>query len=334
VAYVPRPGVFRNNQSSADAFDSFSFRAHDCVNEGRADGIIRVFRPVSAAAESAAAAVFATLNFTLDAAANAVPQTVHVDAGPFAADLAGRGVNVSAGDLANFTLRLLSASVAGGAVAPGSLALRQVGTGAAIALPFTVPPAHNASFTLAAVRGQGATLMEAEATLAAYSFRLRLSFTLRCPALQYALATTGQCVPCGDIPDAQIADFTGAERLRFEATCVEHVSIDEGLSLALRLAAGLGAALTLACLGALFALRNHPLIRYSSPLFLAVIGLGGLAAFAAVFPLAHPESPGACQSLPWLLTLGFACLFAPLFAKTYRLAMVFRNEVGPRAVPA
>lgn len=72
---------------------------------------------------------------TLKTATNAAPQTVQVDAGPFAADVAGLGVNVSAWELANFTMRLLSAAVAGVAVAPGSLALRQVGTGAAFIFP-------------------------------------------------------------------------------------------------------------------------------------------------------------------------------------------------------
>lgn len=72
----------------------------------------------------------------------------------------------------------------------------------------------------------------------------------------------------------------------------------------------------------------------SQPQFLLLICLGAIVCGSALIPLSlddsHPNFEGtradrACQSIPWLASIGFTLMFSALFSKTWRINQIFHN---------
>jgi ABC-type sugar transport system substrate-binding protein len=72
----------------------------------------------------------------------------------------------------------------------------------------------------------------------------------------------------------------------------------------------------------------------SQPQFLLLICLGALVCGSALIPLSLDDSDPsfdgtradrACQSVPWLASVGFTLMFSALFSKTWRINQIFRN---------
>lgn len=72
----------------------------------------------------------------------------------------------------------------------------------------------------------------------------------------------------------------------------------------------------------------------SQPQFLLLICLGAIVCGSALIPLSlddsDPDFEGAradraCQSLPWLASIGFTLMFSALFSKTWRINQIFHN---------
>lgn len=84
----------------------------------------------------------------------------------------------------------------------------------------------------------------------------------------------------------------------------------------------------------------HDVIKKSQPLFLVFICIGCIASTATIIPLSSDDggvdlssNPGLqasldtnCMAAPWLYSIGFTLTFASLFAKTYRVSLVFNNK--------
>jgi len=82
--------------------------------------------------------------------------------------------------------------------------------------------------------------------------------------------------------------------------------------------------------------ETHRVVRASQPIFLYVICLGCLLFASAILPLTIDPSVGqvttrgcdvACQTVPWLLSIGFSLIFSALSAKTYRINMIMNQAV-------
>ena len=85
---------------------------------------------------------------------------------------------------------------------------------------------------------------------------------------------------------------------------------------------------------------NHDVIKKSQPIFLAIVCIGCIASTATIIPLSSDDggmdlssNPGMqasldmnCMAAPWLYSIGFTLTFASLFAKTYRVSLVFNNK--------
>lgn len=83
---------------------------------------------------------------------------------------------------------------------------------------------------------------------------------------------------------------------------------------------------------ALWVLKNRKtrIVQASQPFFLVLIIVGTATLGSSIIPMgideevAGPEACNrACQSIPWLLTIGWTIVFAALFAKLSRINMVF-----------
>lgn len=82
--------------------------------------------------------------------------------------------------------------------------------------------------------------------------------------------------------------------------------------------------------------RKHKVIKASSPYLNFVIALGCIMGFLAIifmsmesikvhFKVNLPFFPFFCNIRLWLLTIGFTLAFGALFAKTWRIYVIFRN---------
>lgn len=87
--------------------------------------------------------------------------------------------------------------------------------------------------------------------------------------------------------------------------------------------------------------RKHKVIKASSPYLNFVIALGCIMGFTTVlvmstdsfkvhFDLSLSAFPFLCNVRVWLLTIGFTLAFGALFAKTWRIYVIFRNPWGKK----
>ena len=81
-------------------------------------------------------------------------------------------------------------------------------------------------------------------------------------------------------------------------------------------------------------MSNVRVVVASQPQFLLLICLGAIVCGGALIPLSlddsDPKFEGtradrACQSIPWLASLGFTLMFSALFSKTWRINQLFHN---------
>jgi hypothetical protein len=104
----------------------------------------------------------------------------------------------------------------------------------------------------------------------------------------------------------------------------------------------LGCIMCFACFVWVMAFKSHPIVKASQPFFLNIVLLGAGMSVVAIFFLAKddngieptivdgketwPEIDFYCQMVPWFYGLGFVLSFASLFAKTWRVKMLFNNK--------
>ncbi|KAL7543364.1 hypothetical protein ACHAXR_013073 [Thalassiosira sp. AJA248-18] len=75
--------------------------------------------------------------------------------------------------------------------------------------------------------------------------------------------------------------------------------------------------------------RKHPVVKASQPMFLCMIAFGTLALSLGIIPTGIQDSDpsinvnAACMALPWLFSMGFSIVFSALFAKIWRIKLVF-----------
>lgn len=120
--------------------------------------------------------------------------------------------------------------------------------------------------------------------------------------------------------------------------------------------------LSLACAAWAVYYRNRRVVKASQPLFLCLISFGAFVISLAIIPMAeqgeyrylvdpltgmqtdepNPNASNldaACMAWPWLFSMGFAVVFSALFAKIWRIRLVFkaaqtfvRKQVGVKDV--
>jgi hypothetical protein len=102
-------------------------------------------------------------------------------------------------------------------------------------------------------------------------------------------------------------------------------------------------AIVIACVGCAFVAaigallwsrRAQPIVKASSPLFMAVILLGCALGFIAL-PLlsmdvenssSHDAASAACRAYPFVLSSGFVLIFAAMLSKSYRIFVIFTSQ--------
>ena len=89
------------------------------------------------------------------------------------------------------------------------------------------------------------------------------------------------------------------------------------------LLASLGGALTVVAMAVTSRYSSHPVFRSSSPLFMLVWFLGLLHITGAIVTLGLTQTNASCIAFTWCTQLGFTLVFAPLFAKAYRIYRIF-----------
>lgn len=80
--------------------------------------------------------------------------------------------------------------------------------------------------------------------------------------------------------------------------------------------------------------RKEHIVRASQPFFLVMICMGAVVLGTAIIPFsiddsnASPEGCNkACVAIPWLIATGWTILFSALFAKIWRVNIVYRNSI-------
>jgi hypothetical protein len=112
-----------------------------------------------------------------------------------------------------------------------------------------------------------------------------------------------------------------------DGTCKDVFYMDageEGLIFIVIAALSIVAALALFVI--LFSIRKTYVMKTSSPVFGYLMILGALFGFIFVFMLTGKPTDGTCMGRNWFAGLSFTLLFAPLFAKTWRIHRVFNNK--------
>jgi len=78
--------------------------------------------------------------------------------------------------------------------------------------------------------------------------------------------------------------------------------------------------------------RTTYVIKVSQPFFLLIICFGTLILGSAIVPLSidkgiasQAASDGACQAIPWCISIGFVVTFSALFTKTHRINKLFNS---------
>ena len=129
------------------------------------------------------------------------------------------------------------------------------------------------------------------------------------PAIQAALLAALQSV----------TDASGNPLIRLPITWTLTTAISE----AAIVLASIGGILIIAAMAITVRHSNHPVFRSSSPLFMLVSFLGLLHLCGAIISLTVPQTNAACSAFTWCIQLGFTLVFAPLFAKAYRIYRIF-----------
>lgn len=81
------------------------------------------------------------------------------------------------------------------------------------------------------MKGQGRTNIYLWTTLAGYTYRSTIAVSLECVRGDAVLQSTGQCVPCDNIPAEQLNQLTPGDRLVFERNCISRFERNGGTSL-------------------------------------------------------------------------------------------------------
>lgn len=69
--------------------------------------------------------------------------------------------------------------------------------------------------------------------------------------------------------------------------------------------------------------RKHPILHSSSPMFLMIILFGSILLYSSIFAWMLQAATASCYLRYWLLCLGFVLTFGSLFAKTWRIMVLF-----------
>jgi ABC-type phosphate transport system substrate-binding protein len=72
--------------------------------------------------------------------------------------------------------------------------------------------------------------------------------------------------------------------------------------------------------------RRHPIVRSASPIFLLASLCGVQILFGAVIALVSNVSSMSCSALSWMVNLGIAVTFVPLFARQWRIYKIFSKR--------
>ena len=72
--------------------------------------------------------------------------------------------------------------------------------------------------------------------------------------------------------------------------------------------------------------RHSQSIRASSFKFSLMMGFGAIIGYVAILTWPIENNSSTCYARPWLWCLGFQCFFAPLLAKSYRIARIFNDH--------
>lgn len=340
VAYEPLPGVHPAATSGAAgsaAYDELEFVANDCEDESDEAGVVRFELASPDPADTAAAAALPDWVAVDTPAAVGEETLVAFDTDAVFDDLRARGVDVSAADEAAAEVLLVAVTTAASgydlaagddesAGGDGGGLKARVPGGAAVtadSLPVSLPAGQVA---VTQQLRQGSTRLVAWVTAAGYTYRVAAVTSVSCPVRYHPDAGTGACVECLLVPAAEIEAMTEGERVVFDSRCPDRLSRSYALRVGMSGVAAAVCAATLAMLAAVVRYRRHPVIRYSSPVFCGIILVGCLAGAAGVFVMQAEPSAATCAALPWVLHLSFVTAFSSLFAKTYRLSVVFNNE--------
>jgi hypothetical protein len=80
--------------------------------------------------------------------------------------------------------------------------------------------------------------------------------------------------------------------------------------------------------------RKTQIVRASQPFFLVLICFGSIVLGSVIIPFGIDDSvatvaqcSAACMSIPWLIATGWAIVFSALFAKIWRVNIVYRNSL-------
>ena len=87
-----------------------------------------------------------------------------------------------------------------------------------------------------------------------------------------------------------------------------------------------GLLVTLGCLIVIMSHRSTPIMSYSSPRFVAGMGVGVLIGLMNVFVWTGRPSSAMCEARPWLLALNFAMIFGHLYAKAFRFLFAMKQQ--------
>ena len=85
--------------------------------------------------------------------------------------------------------------------------------------------------------------------------------------------------------------------------------------------------------------RKYHIVKASQPIFLVMICFGVVVLASSIFPLGIDDGiasesacNAACMLIPWLLALGWTIVFSALFAKLWRVIVVYKNSLKFRRV--
>jgi hypothetical protein len=71
---------------------------------------------------------------------------------------------------------------------------------------------------------------------------------------------------------------------------------------------------------------SHPVMKSSQVKFLSLCFVGGMIVCASPIFLIGPNTASSCSTRTWVLNLAITLIFAPLYAKSYRIEKIFNNK--------
>lgn len=99
--------------------------------------------------------------------------------------------------------------------------------------------------------------------------------------------------------------------------------IPDGIIVAFTIITGVLAIFTILIGAFIWYRRDHAVTVIASPVFCMIIIFGVLLALLAVMIYMHVFNNGGCMAFPWLGNYAFVIIFGALFAKTWRVDMIF-----------